>query len=490
MIQYADLSQRLASIAQVRVGVVGDVMLDRYVSGVVDRISPEAPVPVLRVDGTESMLGGAGNVVRNLVGLGSRVYFASVIGSDPAGAEVRQLVANCAGVFGALIDDPERRTTVKTRFLSAGQQVLRADEESISPIPGNVREQILEAGRQNLARSDALLLSDYGKGVLTGGLAEALIHSAAARGLPVVVDPKGENYSRYAGATMVAPNRVELARALGGRCLPGEEQEAARELMSACGLQAVLVTLGRDGMLLVSAEDSPVFLKAEALEVFDVSGAGDTVVATLAAALAAGAPLQQAAALANTAAGIVVGKVGTAPVRGADLAHALRHQDLTAGEAKIVAVDSAADRVAAWHRREFKVGFTNGCFDLLHPGHLSLLRQAKAACDRLVVGLNSDASVRRLKGDDRPVQSESARALVLASLADVDAVVVFAEDTPLRLIESIRPDVLVKGADWRLDDVVGADFVQSLGGRVVLARLEPGFSTSATLAKLTAEGHD
>ncbi|MCP5365235.1 MAG: D-glycero-beta-D-manno-heptose-7-phosphate kinase [Hyphomicrobiales bacterium] len=490
MIPQPDLSQLVATMGQARVAVVGDVMLDRYVNGVVDRISPEAPVPVLRIEGSESMLGGAGNVVRNLVGLGSRVYFASVIGDDPAGAEVRRLVLSCPGVFEFLIEVPARRTTIKTRFISAGQQVLRADEETLAPLPANVREQLFEAGRRNLGGSDALLLSDYGKGVLTDGLAEALIQSADGNGLPIVVDPKGEHYSRYAGATVVAPNRAELAKALGGSYRPGEEPEAARQLMSACGLQAVLVTLGRDGMLLVSADDSPVFLKAEAREVFDVSGAGDTVVATLAAALAAGAPLQQAAALANTAAGIVVGKVGTAPVRSADLAHALRHQDLTAGEAKIVAVETAVDLVAAWHRRDLKVGFTNGCFDLLHPGHLSLLRQAKATCDRLVVGLNSDASVSRLKGEDRPVQAESARALVLASLADVDAVVVFSEDTPLRLIESVRPDVLVKGADWNLDDVVGADFVQGLGGKIILAKLEPGFSTSATVAKFTAQGCD
>ncbi|HYN37690.1 MAG TPA: D-glycero-beta-D-manno-heptose 1-phosphate adenylyltransferase, partial [Rhodospirillales bacterium] len=324
------------------------------------------------------------------------------------------------------------------------------------------------------------------KGVLLGARAAALVEALAAQGARAVVDPKGPDFTRYRGAAVVTPNRRELALAAGAPVLPGEEADAARALRGSCGLGAVLVTLGGDGMLLIDADDAALALPAEAREVFDVSGAGDTVVAALAAALAAGALLPEAAALANTAAGIVVGKVGTAVVRPSELADAARRRALLGCEGKVCDVAAAAERVAVWRRQGLRVGFTNGCFDLIHPGHVSLLAQAKAACDRLIVGLNTDASVARLKGAGRPVQAEAARATVLASLAAVDAVVPFAEDTPLPLILALRPDVLVKGADYRLEQVVGAEEVRGWGGRVVLARLEPGFSTTATVAALNS----
>ena len=260
--------------------------------------------------------------------------------------------------------------------------------------------------------------------------------------------------------------------------------EAAQRLVSECDLEAVLVTRSREGMTLVSARGTVTHLATEAREIFDVSGAGDTVAAALAAAIAAGAQLDEAAALANVAAGIVVGKVGTAVAFSGDVAHALHHQDLSDAEAKVSALKPALERIDRWRQRSQRIGFTNGVFDLLHPGHVALLRHARAFCDRLVVGLNSDSSVKRLKGADRPLQSEAARATVLASLASVDMVVIFSEDTPLALIEAIRPDVLVKGADYALEDVVGADVVQGYGGRIELAPIEAGFSTSATIARM------
>lgn len=479
-----DLLPLVDRLAGARVACIGDVMLDRYVRGRAERISPEAPVPVLSVEDEIVMPGGAGNVARNLLALGAEARLAGLVGDDAAGAELAALLADLPLAEDALVVEPGRATTVKTRYLAGAQQILRADRETVAPPSPAGRNRLLAAAERAVAASAVVVLSDYGKGALAAGLAGAIIARAAAAGLPVVVDPKGRDHSIYRGASIVAPNRSELAEAVGQPVARGEEAAAARALIARCGFPAVLATLGSDGMLLVT-DAEVVALQAEAREVFDVSGAGDTVVATLAAALAAGAPLPEAAALANAAAGLVVAKVGTAVVAREELAQALRRRDLMRGESKIASIDAASDRVRRWRRQGLRIGFTNGCFDLLHPGHVSLLAQAKAACDRLVVGLNSDASVARLKGAGRPVQGEAARATVLASLESVDLVVSFAEDTPLGLIEALRPDVLVKGADYRRDQVVGADRVEGWGGQVVLARLEPGYSTSGTIARMT-----
>ena len=471
-------------LALARVGCAGDVMLDRFVSGTVERISPEAPIPVLTITGEEAMLGGAGNVARNVAALGARVHFAAVVGADAEGDEIRTLLSRLSAVGARLVVDASRPTTLKTRFVAAGQQILRADRESTRPLDDAVRGVLAESVAAFLGACDVLVLSDYAKGTLAGGLAARLIGAAKRRALPVIVDPKGADYAIYAGCDVIAPNRRELGQALGRPLAAGEEEAAARALIARFGFGAVLVTLGAEGMLLVPSTDAAIRLAAQAREVFDVSGAGDTVVATLAAAIASGAPLATAADLANIAAGIVVGKVGTAVATIPDLTLALRERNLACDAAKVLRIDALLEALARWRRKGLRIGFTNGCFDLLHPGHLSLLNQAKAACDRLIVGLNSDASVARLKGADRPVQGEQARALVLASLAAVDAVILFAEDTPMALIEAIRPDVLVKGADYRREDVVGADLVEGYGGRVLLAALADGYSTSDTLARI------
>lgn len=476
------LSCILEQVTGTRLVCVGDVMLDRFISGDVDRISPEAPVPVLRIAAEETVLGGAGNVARNLAAIGARVDLVALIGDDAAGAEIRRLL-DAAGIGTGLVVVPQWTTTEKVRFVAGSQQLMRADRERAVAPGAADRGALVAAALSRLPGASAVLLSDYAKGALASDVAAAVIERAARHGIPVVVDPKGRSYDRYRGATVVTPNRRELGDAVGRPIARGEEAAAAQELIDGCGIGAVLVTLGRDGMLLVSATGQE-RLAADARDVFDVVGAGDTVAAVLAAALGAGAGLSAAAELANVAAGIVVGKVGTAVATAAEISAALRWRELARDEQKVVSLSVLEDDIRRWRRQSLAIGFTNGCFDLIHPGHISLLRQARAVCDRLVVGLNSDASVRRLKGADRPVQPESARALVLASLANVDRVVVFAEDTPQRLIEAIRPDVLVKGADYRIDQVVGAGFVQSYGGRVVLARLEPGYSTSATIAAL------
>ena len=487
MVEYSALSAIVDALPGARVLCVGDVMLDRFVYGQVERISPEAPIPILRVERERSMLGGAGNVVRNLAVLGAETCFVSVIGDDPAGRDITRLVAAEAGVEPHLLTQRDRSTTIKLRYVAGSQQLLRADSETIAPISSALEIQVVQRAIDDLDRAAVVVLSDYGKGVLTAGATRGIIDAARARGRIVLVDPKGGDYERYRGASLLKPNRRELAEA---SRMPVDSDQAivaaARHIIATCGVAEILVTRSQDGMTLIGAEGEPRHLPARAREVFDVSGAGDTVIATLAAALAIGQNTLAAARLANAAASIVVGKIGTAVAERQEIQAALHSRDLMTGEAKTVTLSQALDRVAAWRAKGLKVGFTNGCFDLLHPGHVALLSQARAACDRLIVGLNADASVKRLKGATRPVQSEAARAVVLGSLASVDLVVIFAEDTPLELIRALKPDVLVKGADYTIATVVGADAVQSWGGRVLLADLMAGHSTTATLKKIAA----
>jgi len=483
MTELSALADRVERLRATSVLCVGDVMLDRFVYGSVDRISPEAPIPVVAVQRESAMLGGAGNVVRNLVALGAHPAFIAVVGDDQPGREIARLVDEHKTIEPALLVEPGRQTTIKTRFFASNQQLLRADRETRAAVTEPVRAEVLARAEALMAKAGVVVLSDYGKGVLSPDIVAALI--ARAAGKVVVVDPKGTDYSIYAGATIVTPNRKELHEATGMAVNSDDEVvAAARHLIATCGIGSVLVTRSQDGMTLVQGDGAVHHLPAEAREVFDVSGAGDTVVATLAAALASGATLLEGAVLANVAAGIVVAKVGTAVAYADELIAVLHHGDLTAGGSKIVTAAAAADLADLWRRKGLTVGFTNGCFDLLHPGHVSILAQARAACDRLVVGLNSDASVQRLKGPTRPVQSEAARATVLSSLASVDLVVIFGEDTPLSLIETVRPDVLVKGADYTVATVVGADLVQGWGGKVVLAELVEGQSTTNTIRRM------
>jgi len=488
MTRDSDLAGLVGRLAEVRVLAVGDLMLDCFVYGAVERISPEAPVPVLRIEREQAMLGGVGNVVRNLRAQGSSACMVALIGRDEAAREIKGLLRDDVEIESHLLEADDRPTTIKTRFIAGGQQLLRADRERVHAVGASLEEEIAGRAEADLGMARALVLSDYGKGALTERVVRRLIEAARTRGVPVVVDPKGTDYARYGGATLVTPNRRELTEATGmPTANDAEVVAAAATLIERTGVAAVLITRSQDGMTLVRADalDAPLHLPATAREVYDVSGAGDTVVATVAAALAAGIALEDACRLANTAAGIVVGKIGTATASAAELVAAFRSRELETGEAKSVTVEDALARLVAWRDKGLTVGFTNGVFDLLHPGHVSLLRQARSQCDRLIVGINSDASVRRLKGEGRPVQNDAARALVLGSLAAVDLVVIFEEDTPLTLIEALRPDLLVKGADYTVDRVVGADLVRSYGGRVLLASLEDGHSTTATIARFT-----
>lgn len=451
--------------------VVGDVMLDRYLYGSVERVSPEAPVPILARGREVAMPGGAGNVARNITALGARATLVGLVGRE--NATLRAEIAR-AGITDALVESGTRPTTTKLRVVAGNQQMLRIDDEATEALNGDEEAGLLEAlDRALAARPDAIIISDYGKGVL----APALLARLRGRA-PVFVDPKGADFSRYAGAACITPNAAEMALAAG---LPtrteAECAAAARAVMARDGIAAILVTRSAKGMMLVRPE-SALSIPARAQEVFDVSGAGDTVIATLALAHAAGRALEDAMRVANAAAGIVVARLGTATTSAAELSSAL------AGEAGSALLDLAAVQalVAQWKAAGLAVGFANGCFDILHAGHVALLTQAAAGCDRLVVALNTDASVARLKGPTRPVNRLEDRAVVIAALRQVAAVTSFSNDTPLTLIEALLPDVLVKGADYTAETVVGWPQVKAAGGRLLLAELLPGRSTTKILA--------
>jgi D-beta-D-heptose 7-phosphate kinase/D-beta-D-heptose 1-phosphate adenosyltransferase len=486
MIDRASLQKHIERMAAVKLLVVGDVMLDHFIYGAVERISPEAPIPVLKVEREALMLGGAGNVARNATALGARVSLVATAGDDDAGRSVAQLVGAEVQLSGNLFVIPGRPTTVKVRYVAQGQQLLRADREDAAAIPAEVERRLLQALEGEVKDADAIVISDYAKGTVSRAVAVHVIAAARAAGKPVVVDTKAADVQAFRGASLLTPNARELSVLTGLPASSNTDVEAASaKLLQDIGLGGVVITRAERGMSVVERGQPSQHLAAEAREVFDVSGAGDTVLATLALALGAGAPLQEAAALANAAAGIVVGKSGTAVVRADELLRVLRTAELQSTQDKVMSLDQLLERVAGWRAGGLSVGFTNGCFDLLHPGHVSLLSQARAQCDRLVVGLNTDGSVRKLKGEGRPVNGETARAVVLAALETVDAVVLFAEDTPFKLIEALRPNLLVKGADYTIDRVVGADVVTSYGGRVLLIDLVPGQSTTGTITRMT-----
>ncbi len=469
-------------LAQANVLVVGDVLLDRFVEGRVSRVSPEAPVPVLKYGAARARLGGAGNVAANLVTYGAAASLVGLTGDDEAAGELAALCAELPGLDAPLVRDRSRPTTVKTRYLGGWHQLLRVDAEENHPMAADIAAAIIDAARQAMSTAGAIVLSDYGKGVLDATTIAALIGLAREANLPVIVDPKKATAEIFAGASLVTPNTEEMAQFTGIRAETDEAAEAAcRQLLEASAIDAVLVTRGEAGMtLLERGSAAPLHVRAATHRVFDVTGAGDTVIATLSAAIAAGAPLTEAVRLANAAAGVAVTKPGTAVVHPAELKQALGGDE----NGRVVNVADAARQVAAWKDQGLRVGFTNGCFDLLHRGHLYSLEQAARRVDRLVVAVNSDRSTRKLKGPSRPVQDEATRAAVIGALRSVDLVVIFGEDTPEALIEALAPDVLFKGSDYREEEVAGGAFVKANGGHVELLPLLPGHSTTGTVERL------
>jgi D-beta-D-heptose 7-phosphate kinase/D-beta-D-heptose 1-phosphate adenosyltransferase len=492
MSPHPEPAHRLAGVVNrfpgIHAWVAGDIMLDEYVIGDVRRISPEAPVPVVHVRERLSRLGGATNVARQIAALGSRVSLCGMIGSDAAGDAV---LAACKdnGIDARAVDRIEGvHTTHKIRVLAQGQQLVRLDWEETRPCPPEIAERLIDrlSGGEP---PDVVVLSDYAKGFLEPGTISLLLETARSYGVPVLVDPKQRDFTVYRGATIVKPNLRELEAATGQRLSSVEDAviaEAARGLAAAADLGAIVVTLGSRGILTVPRDGEHTAIRSQSRAVYDVTGAGDTTIAVLALSVAAGADLEDAARIANTAAGIAVGEVGAAAVSPADLLAGLAPR-LTG---KVMTRSGLAAQVEAWRLQGKRVVFTNGCFDLLHIGHLSLLREAAQLGDVLVLAINSDDSVHRLKGDGRPLMPEAERAAILAALDCVDAVTVFEEDTPLETLEQVRPDILVKGQDYRLHEVVGRELVEAAGGRVELVALSPDRSTSELIERIRKSRDD
>jgi D-beta-D-heptose 7-phosphate kinase/D-beta-D-heptose 1-phosphate adenosyltransferase len=477
-----NFDKELAELGGQTVLCIGDLMLDDFVYGEVTRISPEAPAPVIAVRRSETTIGGAGNVARNLAALGVSCIFVGVIGEDDAGRVLNAKLDDEPLIEARLVSDNSRPTTRKVRFVSEhySTHLLRADWELAKAVGEEEEQYLIENALEALPNVGAVILSDYAKGVLTTRVIRAVIDAANRAKKPVIVDPKGRDYSIYRGATLITPNRQELAAATRHNAnSEGEIVAAAEDLLDLAQSEAVLVTRSEDGMTLLVRGEEPVHIAAYPVRVRDVSGAGDTVAAVLGAMLAAKAGFETAMRAANAAAAVAVSKRGTATVSVSELrARILPAASLAAEEKVLFDWSVLDDRLREWRKAGMRIGFTNGCFDLLHPGHIKVLTAARAQCDRLVVGLNSDASVKRLKGEDRPVQEAHARAEVLAALEAVDLVVVFDEDTPLELLKKVRPKVLIKGGDYTLDQVVGRELVEADGGQVVLVELVPGFSTT------------
>jgi len=470
-----------------RVLLVGDMMLDRYQHGQCERISPEAPVVVLAAAREELLLGGCGNVATNLAALGAHVTCVAVTGRDESAARVRELLEK-GGLSGdGLVEDASRPTSRKTRVVSGSQQLLRIDEERVGPLEAGIERAVLARIDAALPQVDIVVVSDYGKGVLTAAVLDRVCRGK--EGVRVLVDPKGRDYAKYKGAHVLTPNKLEAETAT-GIALDGPDaiRRAALELCRIAGLHAAVITLGSRGMYCCLADGSREWsVPAVARAVFDVTGAGDTALAVMAFALAAGSGLEEAMRLATVAAGIVVERFGVAAVTPAEIERALTEAS-GASNGKVVERSELLERVALERRAGRRIVFTNGVFDVLHVGHLEYLQEARAQGDLLVVGVNGDDSVRRLgKGPGRPVNRAEDRAALLAGLECVSLVTVFTDDTPLELIRAVSPDVLVKGADWKDKGVVGADWVEAHGGRVVLAKVREGYSTTATLHKLGAE---
>jgi D-beta-D-heptose 7-phosphate kinase / D-beta-D-heptose 1-phosphate adenosyltransferase len=470
-------------LSRVRVLCVGDVMLDRFISGQVKRISPESPVPVLSISGTQSFPGGAANVARNIASLGGLCTLVSVVGQDAVARELHETLKLIDGIQCEFCVSSDRPTSEKIRFVAQGQQMLRADAEVTTPIDRATVKLLIESIERLASEHDVMVLSDYAKGLLTDEVVRASIEIARRQRLPIVVDPKSVDLERYSGATVITPNSKEVMDATGIDPTDDDAraEEAGVSILRSAGVGAVLLTRAHRGMTLVGATTETLHIEASAREVFDVVGAGDTVIATLSLALGAKLDLAEAARLANFAAGVVVGKRGTATVTQTELADEvlrLSRGSLLGLQNKIMSRDDAAALAQTWRKNGFKVGFTNGCFDILHVGHLAILSFARQNSGRLIVAVNSDASVKRLKEPGRPINSENDRAMVLAALSVVDAVVVFDEDTPLEMIEQLNPDVLIKGADYAIEDIVGARHVLSYGGKVLTCALVPGKSTT------------
>jgi D-beta-D-heptose 7-phosphate kinase / D-beta-D-heptose 1-phosphate adenosyltransferase len=467
------------------VAVIGDLMIDRYLTGRVERISPEAPVPVLVHSHDRAVAGGAANVAVNIVALGCDVRLVGIVGNDIDADDLKRILTE-AGVSPALLAiDRHRPTICKTRVVSGRQQFFRIDRESPGRLSNEVEEAVVEAARAAIAEADIVVLSDYAKGIFSDHVLRQVIGAAKVASKPVLVDPKRRTLEAYSGADIIKPNAGELSAATGMPCSTDAEVEAAADALAAQFDGTLLVTRAEAGMSLMRRGQASKHIKSSVLEVADVSGAGDTALAALAVSIADGFAIDDAAVVANVAAGIAVSKLGTAIVSRTELNNAIaRASSVSFAPGALTEKSTAAAMATSWRRMGESVVFTNGCFDLVHAGHIELLSFAAKQGDRLIVGLNSDSSVRKLKGPTRPVQTEADRARIIGALRAVDLVVLFDEPTPLSLIDAIAPDVLIKGADYSEDQVVGGDLVKSRGGRIALFPLIEGRSSTKIVERM------
>ena len=479
------LKTAIDKLSSAKVICVGDIMLDKFIYGEIERISPEAPIPVLRCISETSMLGGGGNVARNIIGLGGYCKFVSVVGKDSAGKELISQVGKLKNLDARLITDPNRQTSIKTRFIASNQQVMRADTETIEPITSETEKLVLDAISREAGDFSAIVLADYGKGVLSDGLAQKILSLAKTNKIPVVVDPQGSNYFEYDNASIVTPNKKELQEATGLAVETTEDiVAAAMKLMKAKNIKAVLATRSADGMTLVHSNGNYDHYPAQAREVFDVSGAGDTVAACLATCIAANIPIDVSVKLANAAAGIVVAKMGTAVAYNDDLLGSITDIGAEENEKKVHSLQSLSKTIIEWKKMGYLVGFTNGCFDLIHPGHLSVIQKAKSLCDRLIVAVNSDVSIKAIKGEKRPIQNQNTRMAILSALSAVDVVIKFDSKTPTDLIKKLEPDKFFKGSDYIDAEIPESKIVESYGGEVVFVDLIEGHSTTSTINQI------
>lgn len=472
-----------------RVVVAGDFMFDHYVYGNAQRLSPDAPVPVLAIEDQKWMPGGASNVCLDLIALRCKVTCLGIVGKDRTGYDLKKSLRETGCTVTGLVDDPSRPTTIKQNFVGLAQhrhpqKMFRADIEIKAPANDATARKLMAAGDKLIAKADALIIEDYNKGAMTPAVCQHLIKTANKHGVPVLVDPAAiDNYSKYAGSTTITPNRTEACLATGMDA--ANTTAMARKMMRDLKLKTVVLTLDKSGALLLEKGKKPLTVSTEARSVYDVTGAGDMVISMLAAALANGADWPLAVSLSNVAAGLEVEKFGVVPIELDDILVAvLQKQHAELG--KIRSLDQLLPEITAYRKQGKTIAFTNGCFDILHAGHVAYLRQAKAQGDILVLGVNSDRSIRKIKGPDRPVNKQEDRLMVLSELASIDYVIVFDKDTPMDLLKVIKPDVLVKGGDYTRDKVVGHEFVESYGGKVTVVGLVEGHSTTNIIQKIEA----
>ena len=477
------ISENILSLLNCKVFCLGDLMLDKYIVGTTNRISPEGPIPVLDIKKEVGMLGGVGNVVRNLSTLATETYLVSLLGDDLASKEVEKKLNNI-NVYNNLIKDPSRPTIIKSRFIANNQQILRVDKEKITPINKKIEKKVYEFSKKQILKTNAVVISDYNKGLITENILKKIISFAKIHKKPIIVDPKSSNFSKYRGATIITPNIKELEAVLKKKII-NEKQiiDFSRKLISKFNFNYLLVTMGKSGMILISRKQKRIVkLKAESEEVFDVSGAGDTVVSYIAAGLASSLKIEEVVEIANLAAGVVVNKTGTSVAHLSEVLLSINKNNYHLS--KVMDFSEAKKIINFWLNKKNKIGFTNGCFDYLHPGHISLFKQAKKKCSKLIVAINSDNSVVKNKGPLRPKQKLNTRLQILNSIPFIDLIIVFSDKTPLNIIKKIKPHLLIKGSDYRENQIVGAKEVKKYGGKILRAKTLKNFSSSIIIDEI------